>query len=86
MYPTLSNNQICLMLNTNQINDGDIVIIDVKDTELPADYIIKRFYQEKSTEDYIWVEGDNKAKSLDSRTFGPIDKERIIGKLIFKGH
>ena len=83
MCPTLKDKEIHLMLNTANINDGDIVIIDTKDSGLPADYIIKRFYADKSTDKYIWVEGDNKDNSVDSRRFGLIDKEKVIGKLIF---
>lgn len=86
MYPTLHDKQICLMLNTTNINDGDIVIIDTKNSGLPADYIIKRFYADKSTDDYIWVEGDNKNNSLDSRRFGHLDRHKVIGKLILWGH
>lgn len=83
MYPTYDDKELHLMLNTNQINDGDIVIIDVKDTQLPADYIIKRFYEDKSTDNLIWVEGDNKENSLDSRSFGKLKRERIMGKILF---
>ena len=33
---------------------------------------------------HIWVEGDNKENSLDSRKFGPITKNLIQGKIIFR--
>ena len=33
-------------------------------------------------EDYFWIEGDNKSVSFDSRYFGPINKELIIGKAV----
>lgn len=32
----------------------------------------------------IWVEGDNKKKSIDSRNFGFIERKNIIGKMLFK--
>ena len=32
----------------------------------------------------IFVVGDNRANSLDSRTFGPIDASNIVGKLVVR--
>lgn len=32
----------------------------------------------------IWVEGENKKKSIDSRKFGFIERKNIIGKVILK--
>jgi signal peptidase I len=32
--------------------------------------------------DQIFVAGDNRANSLDSRTFGPVDAHKIVGKLV----
>lgn len=34
--------------------------------------------------DEIFVSGDNRANSLDSRTFGPIDVHNIVGKLVVR--
>lgn len=34
--------------------------------------------------DGIWVEGDNKKKSIDSRKFGFVERKNIIGKVIMK--
>ncbi|MGN0702213.1 MAG: signal peptidase I [Lentihominibacter sp.] len=33
-----------------------------------------------------WVMGDNREDSMDSRTFGPVIKENIKGKLLFQGN
>jgi signal peptidase I len=38
----------------------------------------------KTREDKYFLEGDNKEDSLDSRKFGFIAKENIIGKVIYK--
>ena len=32
----------------------------------------------------VFVSGDNRGNSLDSRTFGPVDSKDIIGKLVFR--
>lgn len=34
--------------------------------------------------DYIWVEGDNKHNSADSRLFGPIKSQMVIGRVILQ--
>jgi signal peptidase I len=35
-------------------------------------------------EDQLFVSGDNRANSLDSRTFGPISTDQVIGKLVIR--
>jgi signal peptidase I len=32
----------------------------------------------------IWVEGDNQGVSTDSRSWGPLNSDEVIGKLIFR--
>ena len=39
---------------------------------------------EKIQKNHLWIEGDNKDNSLDSRKFGPIHKELIKGRVIMK--
>ncbi|MBI2086539.1 S26 family signal peptidase [Candidatus Daviesbacteria bacterium] len=55
---------------------GDIVVIGKNGKDM-----IKRI-QKVSGRKYF-VEGDNKRESTDSRSFGPIDKSEIIGKVVF---
>jgi inner membrane protease subunit 1 len=31
---------------------------------------------------HIWIEGDNKDNSLDSRMFGPVSKHLVVGKVV----
>ncbi|MBI2019475.1 S26 family signal peptidase [Candidatus Daviesbacteria bacterium] len=54
---------------------GDIVVIKVKGKE-----IVKRI--QKLCKDGYFVQGDNAPESTDSRDFGPIDKSKIVGKVI----
>lgn len=84
MNPTLTNHQVCIMMKTKQINDGDIIVINTKNiAKIPAKSIIKRYNADYSTPQMIYVEGDNKNNSLDSHDFGLINRHNIKGKIIF---
>lgn len=80
MLPTLKPGQDVLVFNWAYIfskpKKGDIVVFKFNGRE-----IIKRvqMYHGRG----IFVMGDNKRYSTDSRSFGPIDKSKIIGKVIF---
>jgi nickel-type superoxide dismutase maturation protease len=80
MAPALRHNQIVFASSIPYIfrkpRTGDIVI--VRHTRC----IIKRIAEIK--EDKIFIIGDNEEKSTDSRSFGWIGKESILGKVIFK--
>ncbi len=56
---------------------GDIVV--VRDPEAPERYLVKRISDTDSTR--IEVVGDNQARSRDSRKFGPIAPEELVGKV-----
>jgi nickel-type superoxide dismutase maturation protease len=61
---------------------GKVVLIQRK-SELGKDFLqIKRVTQ--VTELGIWVEGDNKNASTDSRSWGALEANEVIGKLIFR--
>lgn len=77
MLPTLKSSQDVLVwcwFYTPKI--GDIVAIKVNGKEM-----IKRIT--KINDRHILIMGDNKKESTDSRKFGPIRKEQIIGKVIW---
>jgi len=56
---------------------GDIVAV-IRDGKV----FVKRIT--KTNENKYFLEGDNKKDSLDSRKFGFIAKEKIIGKVFYK--
>ncbi len=68
---------------------GKVVLIQ-RHSELGTDFLqVKRVTQITNDSKFnndigIWVEGDNKDKSTDSRTWGALDSSEVIGKLIFR--
>jgi nickel-type superoxide dismutase maturation protease len=81
MEPTIRNGETVLVSNlfysfkTPKI--GDIVAFRGKDEAL-----IKRITN--INREKYFLEGDNQRDSLDSRTFGLISKQKILGKVIYK--
>lgn len=79
MEPTLKNGQIVWVNQwyypINKIMVGDTVIFEQNGKEL-----IKRVAKIKG--DQVFVTGDNKNDSQDSRNFGLIEKKKISGKVL----
>lgn len=76
MLPTLKPGQdVLVSCWFNKYRIGDIVVIRHESKE-----VVKRI--SKIDDRRIFVEGDNKIESTDSRKFGWIDKKDISGKLI----
>lgn len=59
-----------------RIND----IVAFKDAS--GKILVKRITEKQ--DNGFFIEGDNKSDSLDSRTFGMISKDKILGKVIYK--
>jgi type IV secretory pathway protease TraF len=73
---------------------GKVVLIQ-RQSEVGTDFLqVKRVTKvmnnpDIQSEDFqseveIWVEGDNKSASTDSRSWGALNHEEVIGKLIFR--
>lgn len=95
MLPTLQDEQIIFVNKMaywkNAPQNGDIVIVrePIDNTQ-----VVKRIVGTPGTaitiedktfilkEDEYYIEGDNRDNSIDSRAYGPIRSERIIGKVI----
>lgn len=80
MLPNLKPGQDVLVFNWAYVfskpKKGDIVVIKVNGREM-----VKRIQMYHGRG--IFVTGDNRKYSTDSRKFGSIDKSEIIGKVIF---
>jgi nickel-type superoxide dismutase maturation protease len=57
---------------------GDLVVVE--DPEMPSRFLVKRV-SDRTANGAVHLAGDNEAASRDSRTFGPVAKERIVGKV-----
>ena len=65
---------------------GKVVLIQ-RESEFGTDFLqVKRVTQvhNDNNEARIWVEGDNKSASTDSRNWGALDSDEVIGKLILR--
>ena len=58
----------------------------IERADRPGVFVIKRLLEIGSGENAgkVWVEGDNKSASTDSRSWGPLDSNEVIGKLVFR--
>ena len=82
MFPTLKPGQDVLSINWF-VNPkvGDIVVVKSGQGTGYRE-IVKRV--EKLIGGKVWVVGDNKKESTDSRDFGPVSLNQVVGKLIYK--
>ena len=65
---------------------GKVVLIQRR-SNLGEDFLqVKRVIKVHNHNDEIeiWVEGDNKEKSTDSRTWGALDSSEVIGRLLLR--
>lgn len=80
MLPTLKPGQDVVSFNWAYLGRkpkiGDVVIIKVDGKEM-----IKRV--QKKTQLKVFVQGDNKEESTDSRDFGLVDISQVIGKVVY---
>ena len=51
---------------------------------LPSGLLTSEFPAVKITPGHVWVMGDNRPGSADSRKFGPVDESTIVGRAIVK--
>ena len=74
MEPSFHDRQWLIINRIGQPKVGDVVVLKYENPQL-----IKRIIPPEG--DGWWVEGDNKEQSTDSRSFGPVPKTVIVGKV-----
>lgn len=92
MHPTLKNNSLIIIdryfFKLFEIKRGDILILSVKDEEmikriafLPGEKMEIEGNEINLKGDEIYVLGDNPKESIDSRNYGPVKTNNIVGKI-----
>lgn len=77
MIPALAPGEFVLVKYGAKFKTGDIVIVEFVDrTDIKRVKFI--------TTDQVFLEGDNTAVSIDSRHYGPVRNNRILGKVIYR--
>ena len=63
---------------------GEVVLLRRR-SEVGSDILqVKRIIQLTAGNSRIWVEGDNKDESTDSRSWGALERDEVIGRLLFR--
>ena len=80
MEPALRDGEWWLAVRPRRFGAGDIVVIE--HPEYAGLLAVKRLVRREASG--WWVEGDNPARSRDSRHFGAVADERIRGRLLVR--
>ena len=80
MTPALREGEWWLARRGGRPRVGDVVVVD--HPEQDGLLAVKRLIRREP--DGWWVEGDNADRSRDSRHFGSIAEERIVGRLLVR--
>jgi nickel-type superoxide dismutase maturation protease len=84
MEPVLRNGEVYLALTGVRIRAGDVVIL--RHPRRPEMLTVKRVIRREVQQgrEGWWVEGDNPDSSTDSREFGAVDADLVLGRLILR--
>jgi len=80
MAPTFSPGDWLVVFWGGAFKRGQVVLVERDD--LPGVFLLKRVIG--PLEGKIWVEGDNKEASTDSRQWGPISQDEIVATVLFR--
>lgn len=80
MMPTYRSGDWLVVAWGAQFKIGDVILVEREDR--PGVFLIKRL--ERSEGSNYWVEGDNKSISTDSREWGFIGSDEIVGRVLFR--
>ena len=82
MEPTLRDGDLMIVYQGAIPKDQDIVIVKADKYVSNTETIVKRYHASLSTDGYFLL-GDNSELSNDSRFFGEVEEEDIIGVVVF---
>lgn len=92
MRPTINPGNFLVIDKWHKPRKGDVVIAQYNDNNIvckrlvgcPDDILINAKGQKiKIPKNHYWLEGDNSKASYDSRHYGPIDANAILGRVIY---
>jgi mitochondrial inner membrane protease subunit 1 len=78
MLPTLRPGDRLLVARTRRVRSGDLVV--VRDPRELSNLVCKRVLS--ADERHVVVGGDNPSASTDSRAFGPVPTELVVGRVL----
>ncbi len=76
MHPTLREGQVVLVFMSRYLRVGDVVVAFMDQRE-----VVKRIT--KMRDGTVFLEGDNRKESTDSKTHGWLPDRHILGRVIF---
>jgi nickel-type superoxide dismutase maturation protease len=80
MAPTLTGGDRLLVVRSRGLRIGDIVVVS---DPRPGDRVlVKRVVSVAG--DAVEVVGDNPGSSTDSRSFGPVDRRAVMGRVVYR--
>lgn len=80
MAPTYVAGDWLVVLWGGSFRRGQVVLVEREDR--PGVFLLKRVVG--PIEEKIWVEGDNKGESTDSRQWGAIGQDEIVASVLFR--
>lgn len=80
MRPTLHARDCCLVRTTRELRVADVAVVQRPDRRDLL--VVKRVVTR--TPDGWWLAGDNPAASDDSRVFGAVPDDCVVGKVIWR--
>ncbi len=82
MEPALAPGDRLIVIPARALRRGDIVAVpDPRDRRR---LLVKRVTSIDRGERLVSVEGDNPAHSTDSRVFGPVRREDVLGRAVYR--
>jgi nickel-type superoxide dismutase maturation protease len=82
MEPAVRNGEWWLVRRTRQVDAGDVVLL--VHPRRPDALVVKRISHRG--EQGWWVLGDNADASEDSRQFGEVSRDAVVGRLAWRYH
>lgn len=80
MEPTTGSGDWWIVRRTQRVRPGQLIAF--RHPQRPSLIVVKRAV--RMTDGGWWVEGDNAQFSDDSRTFGPVGPELVVGRLAWR--